>query len=201
MGVDRPLPKGKVQRDLLDIMHVSQSTLENHEVNRVRIDLKENPASQCWLWGQGRKPKLPPFKQKNGLEGGFFSETSFVKGLGRAAGLEEYRDVAAMGTRPFNLLYQSVPEAAASKELKNKIKHIEEFDSKIVGPLYKKLSASKEPWRLAVATERMRQHAPLLMAGTGIDAKGAVSFNEKNCAQSGVLFDPGHSWLGQFLKN
>ena len=70
--ISASLPKGKAQRDLLDIMQVSQSVLEDHEVNRVRIDLKENPASQVWLWGQGRKPKLPPFKQKNGLEGGFF---------------------------------------------------------------------------------------------------------------------------------
>ena len=196
------LPKGKAQRALLDVMEVSQGILENHEVNRVRIDLKENPASQFWLWGQGRKPKLPSFKQRYGLDGGFFSEQSFVKGLGRALGFEAYRDLAALGSKPFSLFYKGAPRPdAKSKELKNKIKHIEEFDAQVVGPLVKKLSASKEPWRLAVATERKRQHAPVHIAGAGIEAKGGTAFTEKNCAQTGVLFDPGHSWLGEFLKN
>ena len=196
------VPKGKAQQELLDFMDVTKSILENHEVNRVRIDLKENPASQCWLWGQGRRPKMPSFKQHAGIEGGFFSGVNFVKGLGAAIGLEPYRDLGAMGSKPFSLFYQAPSGTAAeTKELKNQIKHIEEFDAKVVGPVFKKLTATKQPWRLAIATERGRQHAPILMHGAGIEGAGVVSFNEKNCAQSGVLFDPGHSWLGQFLKD
>ncbi len=192
------LPKGKAQRELVDIMHTSEKVLEAHEVNRVRIDLKENPASQLWLWGQGRRPKLAPFKQKQGLDGGFYSETNFVKGFARAAGFEAYKSLDGMGSKPFSFFYQAAPHGLGLKE---RIKHIEDFDAKIVGPVVKRLSASKEPWRLAVATERRRQHAPVLIAGQGIDARGGAAFNEKNCAQTGVLFDPGHSWLGQFLKN
>jgi len=196
------LPKGKAQRDLLDFMTVSNAVLENHEVNRVRIDLKENPANQCWLWGQGKKPKMPSFKQRHGIEGGYFSDVYFVKGFGNAIGLESYQDFAGLGAKPFNLFYKSAPRVLdKSKELKNKIKHIEEFDSKVVGPVFKKMTAIKEPARMAVATEWPHRHAPVLMYGTGVSVKGASAFNEKNCAQSGILFDPGHSWLEQFLKS
>lgn len=195
------LPKGKAQRELSDLMNASKAVLENHEINRVRIDLKENPASQCWLWGQGRKPKMPSFKQRYGIEGGYFSAVNFARGLCEAVGLTTYGDLASLGSKPFNLFYKGAPSAGFKpKELKDKIKHIEEFDAQVVGPVFKKLAASSRPWRLAVATQRMRQHAPILLHGTGVEGTGASSFNEKNCAQSGVLFDPGHLWLGDFLK-
>lgn len=195
------LPKGKAQRRLLELMSASQAVLENHEVNRVRIDLKENPASQFWLWGQGRKPKTPSFKQRSGIEGGFFSEVNFVRGFGAAVGLERYAHAEALGSKPFSLFYKAASEILTkSKELKNRIKHIEEFDSKIVGPLLKKLTASKDGWRLAVTTERMRQHAPVLLAGTDIEAKNAAAFNEKICGQSGIFMESGTAFLKELLK-
>ncbi len=55
------MPKGQGADILIKLILESSGLLEKHEVNQVRVDLKENPANMIWLWGQGRKPSLPKF--------------------------------------------------------------------------------------------------------------------------------------------
>ena len=38
---------------LLKLMEKSAKILADHPVNKVRVDLRENPANRIWLWGQG----------------------------------------------------------------------------------------------------------------------------------------------------
>ncbi|PIQ86348.1 MAG: hypothetical protein COV74_05180 [Candidatus Omnitrophica bacterium CG11_big_fil_rev_8_21_14_0_20_45_26] len=82
------LPAGKGAELLSKLMYDTKMLLDQHEINEVRVDLKENPANMVWLWGQGIKPELAKFSDRfNGTRGAVISTDDHVKGLGRLIGL------------------------------------------------------------------------------------------------------------------
>ncbi len=201
--------RGKAASLLQDITAFTRTALENHDVNRVRIDLGENPASQIWLWGQGRRPKLQSFKQKNGVEGAFFAERLAWRGLGQAASLRVMKKWDEGEFGDFNLLESSTKFSETSKDFKAKIRRIEEFDANVVGKLIAYLEKKKTPARVAITSDVVHStvlganthgHAPLLVWGEGFASGGAETFSEKSCGLSGRLLSPGHTFLAQFLK-
>src|SRR5262249_17431623 len=62
---DRPiaeyLPRGPGADLLRGLMQDSREVLRDHPVNRARVAQGKRPATQVWLWGQGRAPRLRPF--------------------------------------------------------------------------------------------------------------------------------------------
>src|SRR3972149_269573 len=58
-SIEKHLPRGHGGEILIDLMNRSREILAGHEINKVRIDLKENPANMIWLWGQGHRPNMP----------------------------------------------------------------------------------------------------------------------------------------------
>jgi 2,3-bisphosphoglycerate-independent phosphoglycerate mutase len=86
--VSKNLPKGDNAQVLVDLMTRSKELLSGHEINKVRVDLGENPANMIWLWGQGKKPIMPTYKERFGKTGAVISAVDLIKGLGRILGLE-----------------------------------------------------------------------------------------------------------------
>ena len=68
-SISKNLPKGRSASLLIKMMEESRNILATHEINKVRVDLKENPANIIWLWGQGTNPNMPSFKGLFGLDG------------------------------------------------------------------------------------------------------------------------------------
>lgn len=201
--------KGKAAGLLQDITAFTRTALEYHDVNRVRIDLGENPASQIWLWGQGRRPKLQSFQQRNGVQGAFFTERLAWRGLGQASGMRAMKKWDEHEFLDFNLLESSSKFSETSKDFKAKIRRIEEFDAHVVGKLVAYLDKKGSPARIAITSDVVHStqqgantqgHAPLLVWGDGFASGGAESFSEKSCGLSGRLLSPGHAFLAQFLK-
>ena len=201
--------KGKAAELLKSITAYTRTVLENHDVNRVRIDLGENPASQIWLWGQGRRPKLQPFAVRNGVRGTFFTERLGWRGLGLAAGLSPMKKWDESEFSDFNFLESSAHFSETSTDFKAKIRRIEEFDARVVGKLVAWLGKKKSPARVVITSDVVHSslrganthgHAPLLIWGEGFAMGGADAFHEKSCGLSGRLFDPGHLFLSQLLK-
>ena len=62
MPIRPNLPKGKGSRLLVEIMEASRTFLSQHPINKIKIDLGENPANMIWLWGGGKRPAIPTFK-------------------------------------------------------------------------------------------------------------------------------------------
>jgi len=44
-------------------------------------------ANQIWLWGQGRQPRIPSFRDTYGLQAGLVSAVDLVRGLGALTGI------------------------------------------------------------------------------------------------------------------
>ena len=66
--VAKHLPRGKGGKELCQLMERAAEILANHDVNRVRKDLGENPATNIWLWGQGHRPVLDSFSKRFGIK-------------------------------------------------------------------------------------------------------------------------------------
>ena len=201
--------KGKGVELLEKITRYTRGVLENHDVNRVRIDLGENPASQVWLWGQGRRPKLRPFSEEQGAKGAYLADRAAWRGLGLAAGLKPMKKWDENEFADFNWIETAGKASESSKDYKSKVRRIEDFDANVVGRLVGWLESKKIPARIAVTSDVVQSttrganthtHAPLLFWGQGVQGGGADSFSEKTCGLSGRLFDPGHTFIKQFLK-
>ncbi len=146
------LPAGHGEKVLRKIMMDSVGVLCNHDVNRDRISRGKKPANSIWLWGQGRKPEIPKFKDKYALDGAMVSAVDLTKGLGVLAGFEilkvpgvtGYLDTNYTGKAEYSLkalekvdfvyIHVEAPdEAGHSGNCADKVKAIEDFDALVVG--------------------------------------------------------------------
>jgi len=89
LGWDGPILRKAIQR--------SRTILADHEVNRDRIRQGKRPATQIWPWSGGRRPALPPFRERYGLSGGIIAAVDLLNGIARYAGMEVIRVPGATG--------------------------------------------------------------------------------------------------------
>src|SRR5207248_166812 len=76
------LPKGTGSELLRDLMQKSRDIFRDHPVNQARRQAGKRPATQIWLWGQGRAPQLRPFAEVYGKRGAIISAVDLVRGVG-----------------------------------------------------------------------------------------------------------------------
>ncbi|MFA5090394.1 MAG: cofactor-independent phosphoglycerate mutase [Candidatus Omnitrophota bacterium] len=223
----KKLPKGKGSELLTSLMEKSRHLLEAHEINQVRIDLKENPANMIWLWGQGLKPSMPAFSEKYGVSGSVISAVDLIKGVGRIIGLEVinvpgatgYYDtdyagksraaIASLKKSDFVFLHVEAPdEAGHNADLREKITAIERIDQLVLGPILEAMKGSDE-FRILVLPDHatpisVRTHVsvPVLFGiyGKGIEKGGFSGYNEKEAQKSDLYFERGHELMGYFIK-
>src|SRR5208282_4866340 len=83
---DRPiaeyLPKGPGGDILRSLMQRSRELFRDHPVNKARAAAGKRPATQIWLWGQGRAPSLRPFREVYAKRGAIISAVDLVRGVG-----------------------------------------------------------------------------------------------------------------------
>jgi 2,3-bisphosphoglycerate-independent phosphoglycerate mutase len=208
----------------------SWDLLSNHPVNlsRRKSGLKE--ANSIWLWGQGKAPRMPLFKERFGIEGGVISAVDLVRGIGIYAGFTPIYVEGATGylntnyegkarealkaLRKIDFVYVHVEapdEAGHNGDYEEKIEAIERFDSKVVGSILAGLEEF-EDYRVMVVSDHYtpipkRTHTPepppfawASKAELGKGYKGA-GFTEKAAMDSGVLFENGHELIEEFAAS
>ncbi|MCU0651738.1 MAG: cofactor-independent phosphoglycerate mutase [Candidatus Omnitrophica bacterium] len=226
-SISKNLPKGDNADFLINLMQESRKILENHEINLVRVDLKENPANMIWLWGQGEKPAFAPFKEKFGLTGSVISAVDLIKGLGRLLGLEVINVEGATGyydtdyggkaraalksleKNDFVFVHIEAPdEAGHNGDLREKITAIERCDTLVLGTILETLKG-KDDFRILILPDHatpvaLKTHVadPVFfgMYGSGISKGGFLNFSEKEALKSELNFEKGHELMGYFLK-
>lgn len=157
------MPMGDGEEVLWKMMEESRPILASHPVNKNRKKAGLKEANNIWLWGQGKKPSLPFFRERYNLKGGLISAVDLMKGIGiyagfdirNVAGTTGYLDTnyegkaraAVNALESLDLVYLHVAspdEASHNGDIKGKIKAIEDFDSKVVGNLLKGLKGIDE---------------------------------------------------------
>jgi 2,3-bisphosphoglycerate-independent phosphoglycerate mutase len=148
------LPGGSGAEALISIMERSREIIaRSPAIAAARNSFRGNPES-VWLWGGGRKPLMDTLRTRFGIGGFTISAVDLIHGIGKAAGLEplfvpgatgyldtDYEGKAAAlfrGLEQGDLVYlhvESPDESGHEGNLDHKMQAIEDFDSRIVGPV------------------------------------------------------------------
>lgn len=206
----------------------SWKILKDHLVNveRRRSGLYE--ANSIWLWGQGRAPTLPLFRDKHGLEGGVISAVDLIKGIGRYLGFHPIHVEGATGylntnyvgkaegalkgleDLDFIFLHVEAPdEAAHNGNYKEKIQAIESFDNKVVGTVLEGV-IKFEDYRVMVVSDHFTpivkkthtsEPTPFAWASKSEleSIPGTAPFTEDAAMKSGLMVNVGHDLISEFL--
>ena len=224
--IEGHLPTGPGGDLLRGLMQRSRPVLREHPVNRARVEARQRPATQVWLWGQGKAPSLRPFAEVYGKRGAIISAVDLVRGVGVLLGWERIdvpgatgyldTDYAAKGRYAVEALaghdlvcvhVEAPDEASHEGNAAEKVKALEEIDRHVVGPLLEALPRHGD-WRILVSPDhrtplRTRAHSygmvPFAVCGTGVAAKGQASYDEAVGDASDLAFAKGHELMRWFL--
>jgi 2,3-bisphosphoglycerate-independent phosphoglycerate mutase len=228
---DRPIadhwPEGTGSDRIRAVMMTARRLLAEHEVNLVRRDLGENPATDIWLWGQGRAKAMEAFAARFGVRAAAIAAVDLIRGIARTVGMDVLEVAGATGYLDTNYAAKgaAATEALASYDLVvvhieapdeaghlgdagAKVAAIERIDECIVGPLLETLRRSDE-WRILIAPDHptpvgRRVHSgappPFCMAGHRIPCVVSEPFSEA-AAAAGLRINPGHELMEYFLHS
>ena len=210
------------------LMRESFEILNHHPVNEARRARGLKPANSAWLWSPGKKPQMPNFKQKWGLNGAVISAVDLIKGIGLCAGMRSIDVEGATGNVHTN--YRGKAEAAIGAfrdgcdyvyvhveapdecghraELENKILSVEKIDAEILAPVSDYLASTGEDYRVMVLPDhptpiRLRTHTidpvPFFIYSSDKARDGVSTFNEETAAAKRFYLPDGYRLMELLL--
>jgi 2,3-bisphosphoglycerate-independent phosphoglycerate mutase len=183
-------------------------------------------ANQIWLWGQGRRPALPSFRDTYGLDAELVSAVDLVRGLGALTGIrsvdvpgitgwydtnyEGKRDACLQSLRDgadlFLLHVEASDEAGHAGDVDAKVEALENWDRRILGPLVEGLD-DIGPWRMLLLPDhatplRTRTHTsdpvPYLLVDATTAGPGGT-YTEAGVA--GTPVEAGHTLMARLTDS
>ena len=219
-------PRGPGSDLLTRLMEQSGELFANHPANAARHAAGKLSATNIWLWGLGRAPRLTSFQHLYGVQGTMITAVDLLRGLAALVGWKRIEvpgatgyidtDYAAKGRYAINALSQTdlicvhveaTDEASHQGDTAAKIQALEEIDRHIVGPLHEALK-SRGDYRILVSPDhptpiRLKTHnhgaVPVAIAGAGIQADPAATYDEVAAGKSQLSFEDGWRLMGYFL--
>lgn len=209
-------PRGPGSDLLNEIMRRSVDWFADHAVNKMRTEAGKLPATNAWLWGLGKKPNLEPFADRFGVRGAMITAVDLLRGIAALIGWQRidvpgatgYTDtdyaakgryaVAALDSTDLVCVHiEATDEASHEGDTAGKVAALEQIDQHIVKPLWEALRNCGD-YRLLVSPDhptplRTKTHShgyvPLVMAGTGIAADMATTYDEQSAAATDSFAD------------
>lgn len=228
---DRPIagatPVGPDAEPIEALMRASWGFLADHPVNRERVAAGKRPANSIWLWGQGKKPVLQPFRERFGKTGGIISAVDLMRGIAAHIGFNvlhvpgatgwidtDYEGKARAcleGLERHDLMFvhvESPDEAGHAGRMDYKLQAIADFDARLVGPVldaldgrgvaYRALALPDHPTPLATKTHDPGP-VPFAMMGSGLRPDGNTAYDEGLLTTASRTFAPGTQLMPFFL--
>ena len=229
---DKPVfddyPRGPGSDLLNQLMSESVAVFADHPVNVARRAAGHFPATNIWLWGQGRAPALKSFADVYGKRGAMITAVDLLRGVAALLGWKRIEvpgatgyldtDYAAKGRYAIDAIaetdiicvhVEATDEASHEGRADAKIKALEEIDRHIVGPLHAALKAQGD-YRILVSPDhptplRTKTHShgfvPFAIAGSGIAANEATTYDEVAAGNSSLAFVEGWKLMRYLLEN
>ena len=223
------LPSGTDGAPYMDLMLKAYPILRDHPVNLARKANGKRPANSIWLWSPGKKPALPDFKEKWGLDATVISAVDLIKGIGICANMESVDVEGATGNvhtnydgkaaaaidafaRGKELVFVHVEgpdECGHRAEIENKILSIELIDQKILKPVCEYLESKNEPFRIMVLPDHptpieRRTHTmdpvPFMIYDSERTENGVDCFTEKTAADRSYYLPNGTALMSLLTK-
>lgn len=213
------LPKGKAGEKLFSIMKQAQSVLRGNSIQK--------EANSIWLWGEGKKPSMPLFKDKFKKDGCMISAVDLMVGMGKLAGLyipsvegmTGFLDTNYYGkiNAAFDFFkdggdfayvhVEATDETGHMGDLEKKIEAIELFDNRIVGECLKMADDMADDFRIAVLPDhptpiKIKTHTkepvPFAVLDTSQKVERVGSYNENSC-KNGIFIEKGYEFIQKVL--
>jgi 2,3-bisphosphoglycerate-independent phosphoglycerate mutase len=207
-------PTGPAAANLQRIMDASREVLADFDLD----------ANTVWLWGQGFQPQMPSFESLYGLKAGLVTAVDLVRGLGVLTDIEvveldtatgwydtDYegkRDCAIDGLDNgldlFIIHVEATDEAGHAGNVEEKVRALENWDSRILAGLVEAFDASG-PWRMLMLPDHatplaLQTHTPdavpYLLFDSTVDGDGG-SYTEAGVADLPVVL--GHELMGRLV--
>lgn len=182
-------------------------------------------ANQVWLWGQGFQPQMPSFVDQTGCQGALVTAVDLIRGLAVLTGMdivevdgatgwydtnyEGKRDAALAtldaGADLFLIHIEATDEAGHAGNLDEKIKALENWDSRVLADLIPGLDAMG-PWRMLLLPDHptpveLKTHTtdsvPYLLVDSTVDGPGGTYTEPATAACVDV---PGHELMARLVQ-
>ena len=208
----KQLPKGLPGETLGALIGQASQLLESHPVNRVRVDLGENPANMAWLWGASGGAPQAAFGDRTGLSGAVVSNSFLLKGLAKTLGLGWKDAPASLKESAVKQLTKTVSSLIDTHDLVYVHVSIETGDAvertcameRLDQILLKSLTEALPrigPWRLLAAVDDLRQGiVPLIAIGSGLPQQPVVSLSAEHLNASPLAFTDGAGLFTWFTR-
>lgn len=212
---------------LLDLMKRSYDLLKDHPVNKARIARGKRPANSIWLWGEGKRAELTPFKEKYGVSGAMISAVDLLKGIGKFADMDVIEVEGATGYIDTNFkgkaeaaikalkdgadfvyVHMEAPDECGHRaEVENKVKAIEIIDEQVLGPMLE--AFRDEDIRILICPDHptpldLKTHTadpvPYLIYDSTKEVSGTEKFDEAHAKETGIFRPVGHDLINVFLQ-
>ncbi len=213
----------KLMRDSFDI-------LNRHPVNEDRRRRGLRPANSAWLWSPGKKPQLPSFKDKWGLDATVISAVDLIKGIGLCAKMESIDVEGATGNVHTNyegkanatikafksgkeLVYVHVEgpdECGHRAETENKVVAIEKISELILKPVLEYLEGTGEDFKIMILPDHptpvaLRTHTidpvPFMIYNSEKAYDGVEVFTEATATAKNNYHPKGHELMALLTGN
>jgi 2,3-bisphosphoglycerate-independent phosphoglycerate mutase len=154
------MPRGTGVGRLVALIERSLESLQGHEVNELRRDLGENPATMVWPWAPGVATAIPAFEVRTGVRAGLvaanpsfvgaarlqeISVASVEEATGRAdTNLRAKTDAALALLESKDLVWLHVDALAASshaRDFAGKVEGLERLDAYVLAPALRALES------------------------------------------------------------
>jgi 2,3-bisphosphoglycerate-independent phosphoglycerate mutase len=225
------LPRGEGSDTICALMEEAKHILNETPLEKERVRNVQSSANAIWLWGQGKPINLPTFSEKFGLTGSVISAVDLIKGMGVTLGLTSvtvpgatgYLDTNYLGKAEFALkelhhkdfvfVHVEAPdEAAHTGDLKNKIRAIEDFDTKVVKKVLEGIKEFDEYKVLVLPDHRTpivkkthtAEPVPFAYFSSNTVSEGSqplIEFNEETAEKSGLFVEQGSHLMDLFIKS
>ncbi len=200
------LPKG---------CELSELLIELMEISKGVVPKFTEKANMVWIWGGGRIPSFPRFKDMYGLKAAMISEVDLIMGIGRGLGMDvievegvtgyintNYKGLAkatfkATKDHDFVMLHvEGIDEVSHEGDVERKVEAIEIYDEKIVGYIIDRIDL--EDFRVMIIPDhptpvKLRTHTddPVPFTLFGFKRDDVKRFDEFSCRKGKFGFVEG----------
>ena len=221
-------PENEKSKLINKLMEDSVEVLENHPVNKKRVEEGKLPANMIWLWGQGAKPVIGNFPEKYGLKGATITGVDLLKGIStyidldviEVPGATAYFDtnyqnkvdyaLESLKTHDVQFIHIEAPDEAGHEgNLPEKIRAIENIDSIILEKLLKELPNIDEDYTIALLPDHptpinIKTHTmspvPFAIYSTNIKTPDDTRIFSEDMSQGKYDTIIGHTLLNEMIK-
>jgi 2,3-bisphosphoglycerate-independent phosphoglycerate mutase len=219
------LPQGTGSEELQELMDKARRVITSDSRFSALL-------SDIWLWGGGPRPDMEPLTERYNITGHTISAVNLIHGIGIAAGLTPLEVEGATGyldtnyeaktkaclnalkESDFIFLHVEAPDESGHEgNFEHKLQAIEDFDSKVVGPVMAGISQydatvlvmPDHPTPLDIRTHTDNP-VPFALYDSQetwntIDkGRGARGYSEKDARETGLFIPRGYTLLDSLLR-